>query len=182
MLLVCCRFLPTASGTIFVIHSHIMFPTLRAISLGTTAKVSKPRQVTGFVNLAYDFLYRLTHFTGSRSPDSYYYQDYEVFSSGSGLEASCKDSDVAIWDCKIPSFRQGRCSAFSVIRCLIAPEAGTEGEVRLANSNTDGNIVFGELEIYHDGAWGRVCSFGKQVAAQVACRHLGYYDKGEFCT
>lgn len=60
----------------------------------------------------------------------------------------------------------------------------SEGDLRLTQTTTyptvDGDRITGRLELYKDGQWGLVCrnSFDVRDAA-VACRQLGYHDKGE---
>lgn len=58
-------------------------------------------------------------------------------------------------------------------------EPGNEGEVRFVNNSTEGNIAYGQVEVYQGGAWGRVCALGNNNASAVACRKLGYHDKGK---
>ena len=116
------------------------------------------------------------HFTGSQSFVDYY-NDYDSIKSGYG--GSCEGTEATLSECVLPDFDYGNCYEFAKVHCLVEQEPGTEGELRLANNYTEGNIAYGQMELYKDGAWGRVCTLGSNTAASVACRSLGYHDKGE---
>ena len=95
-------------------------------------------------------------------------------------EARCNGTEATLSDCELPEFDYSGCYYFGGLVCLLEQEQGTDGELRFANDGeTDGEIAYGRLELYHDGAWGRICSFANATAAaSIACRQLGYYDKG----
>lgn len=57
------------------------------------------------------------------------------------------------------------------------------GDLRLVDTSTDlsvdGGTISGRLEVYYQGQWGKVCRDGlDEMNAVVACRQLGYHDKG----
>ena len=70
--------------------------------------------------------------------------------------------------------------------CYIESPNATQGELRLVDEQIDGNDVSGGLQVFNDGAWSWVCGTGLdgtlygigRKAASVACRQLGYSDKG----
>ena len=60
------------------------------------------------------------------------------------------------------------------------------GDLRLVEATTDlsvdGGTISGRLQVYYRGQWGTICDDGFSDAdAMVACRQLGYHDKGEYC-
>ena len=64
------------------------------------------------------------------------------------------------------------------VDCLVAPPNIPEGQVRLEFQQQHGNRVQGVLKIFTQGQWGYFCGELKHNVSQVACRSLGYYDKG----
>ena len=60
-----------------------------------------------------------------------------------------------------------------------------EGALRIGETSTkasrDGDVIVGRLEVFLNGKWGRICDTRfTQTEAEVACRQLGYFHKGEF--
>ena len=53
--------------------------------------------------------------------------------------------------------------------------AGSEGDLRLVRREDGNGFATGALQIFHDGAFGAICSNSfNEIAADVACRQLGF--------
>lgn len=97
----------------------------------------------------------------------------------------CNGTEGMLSECTIDGFSNGYCNYPAEINCLVQPEFGLPGDLRLSENITseESNRVSGRLEVYTNGAWGAVCSdsFGLQEA-RVACRQLGFSDQGKLCS
>lgn len=73
------------------------------------------------------------------------------------------------------------CYSYDIIGvdCFIAPLNFTEGQARLSNSYQSGNYISGLLQIFTDGEWGHFCGTVDHAVSNVACRQLGYFEKGK---
>lgn len=67
------------------------------------------------------------------------------------------------------------CLAFLTSCCQLQ-----SGSLQLANAvSTNIDTISGQLQVFHAGTWGNVCTNGFDLLdAMVACRQLGYHDKG----
>lgn len=90
----------------------------------------------------------------------------------------CNGDEERLVDC--PSSTSSYCYASETagVDCLVAPPNITQGQVRLDNPQQHGNHVTGVLKIFIQGEWGYFCGELAHNVSQVACRSLGYYDKG----
>lgn len=110
--------------------------------------------------------------------------------SGSGLpwfmtSIDCTGDESKLSDCQFPGFGIGACSSSwrdSSITCIMEPPNATQGDVRLVNAIQGDNYVLGAVQVFYEGEWGGICpSYNDGIGwnqAIVACRQLGYSDKG----
>ena len=68
------------------------------------------------------------------------------------------------------------------VDCVVASPDFEEGEVLLHHLQEEGNHVNGFLAIFTEGSWAAFCGELDHAFTQVACRNLGYYDKGNSAT
>ena len=94
----------------------------------------------------------------------------------------CNGTEDRLSDCDVvTSDNERSCDRVVHVVCLLKKEDGIEGDLRLVENETskEDNFVGGRLEIYHDGAWGRVCAESIGFAeADVICHQLGFYGRG----
>ena len=96
-------------------------------------------------------------------------------------DIDCDGTENTLVDCSFLEFGTGSCSYYggkTIVNCALQAENGTVGELRLADMTETAFAVSGRLEVYN-GVWGSVCDdYFYPEEASVACRQLGYYDKG----
>ena len=98
---------------------------------------------------------------------------------------ACSGEEPRLAECPFSGFGLGSCStrAQAGVTCFLQPPNATQGELRLMNAIHGDSYVHGLLQIFHDGEWGNVCDLGELgigwPVATVACRQLGYSDKGK---
>ena len=83
-------------------------------------------------------------------------------------------------ECEFPE-TSDYCYYSAGVVCKLEPDVGEEGALRLQNNRTseEYNRISGNLEVFHDGAWGDVCSDGFGAnESKVVCHQLGFYDEG----
>lgn len=93
----------------------------------------------------------------------------------------CNGEEERLLDCShdVPSSYSCHASETAGVDCVMVPPNFAEGEVRLADVQEEGNYVSGFLAIFTDGEWGYFCGELDHNVSQVACRDLGYFDKGK---
>lgn len=95
----------------------------------------------------------------------------------------CTGKETKLLSCDFPGFVRDTGCDKGLVLCVLEPEEGNEGDLRLMNVSVreENNQVTGRLQVFREGAWGRVCvtSFFTPTAI-VACRQLGYHDRGSF--
>ena len=93
----------------------------------------------------------------------------------------CTGNETNLVDCEHVGYDfRASCAADVNLTCLLEPESGTIGDLRITSiSNEDNYTISGSLEVFN-GAWGFVCAdyFGRQDA-NVACRQMGYIEGGK---
>eukprot|EP00892_Ulva_mutabilis_P007854 jgi/Ulvmu1/5440/UM223_0001.1 len=116
----------------------------------------------------------------------------------------CNGSEASLLDCQprrpgLNPSESRECLGDSLrgleIACVIEPEAGSEGALRIVDSTSSSQTASasGILEIFHAGAWGSVCMSavrqtssvpnppgptlpGTEVSALLSCQQLGFVD------
>lgn len=95
-------------------------------------------------------------------------------------QIECSGDEARLADCPFQGNGQvSRSNSDIRLICLLEPEVGQTGELRLVNIEEYDFTIKGGLQVFN-GAWGNVCDnyFGLRDAA-VACRQLGYLDRGK---